>query len=128
LNVNRVYVPSIVVVNKVDQLSKPKVKKLQKKYHDALFVSAEKGLGLEGLKEAIWQKLEFKRVYLKRPGKEPDLDDPLILRGHVTVKRVIKKLRKDYDSAKVWGKSVKHQGLTVSLKHELQDEDVVTLT
>jgi len=128
LSTNRIYVPSIIVFNKIDTIRARKLNKLKRDCPNALFISAEKKEGLDELREAFWKALEFKRIYLKRPGKEPDLDDPLILRGMVTVKRVIKKLKKDYSSAKVWGKSVKHQAQTVSLRHELNDEDIVTLT
>ena len=94
LSLNRVYVPSIIAVNKVDLMSKAQQKKLQSKYPEALFISADKGIGLEGLKAVFWQKLEFKRIYLKKPGKDPDFKEPLVMRGAVTVKRVIKKLKK----------------------------------
>lgn len=128
LSKNRVYVPSLTIYNKVDELSKKDLNKLKKENPRALFISAKKSRGLDKLKKALWKKLAFKRIYLKQPGRDPDYEEPLIMRGRVTVQDVINKLGKDYDSARVWGSSAKHPGQEVSLKHELKDEDVVTLS
>ncbi|MBD3312032.1 GTP-binding protein [archaeon] len=128
LSDNRVYVPSLVVYNKVDKLSEKELKNLKKQHPKALFISAKNESGVGELVRAVWEKLDFKRIYLKKPGRDPDYDEPLIMRGLATVQDVIKELGKDFESARVWGSSVKHQGITVSLKHELNDEDVVTLS
>jgi len=128
LSNNRLYLPSLVVFNKADLLPSSKLKRLKRDNPATVFISAEKKQGLEELREAIWKKLDFKRIYLKHPGKEPDFEDPLIMRGYVNVKRVIKKLKKDYTSAKVWGRYAKHPGQVVSVDHELHDEDIVTLS
>lgn len=128
LSNNRVYVPSLMVYNKVDKLSEKELKRLKKQRPEALFISAKNESGVDELVIAVWSKLDFKRVYLKKPGRDPDYDEPLIMRGLVTVQDVINELGKDFESARVWGSSVKHQGITVSLKHELNDEDVVTLS
>jgi small GTP-binding protein len=130
LSPNRVYVPSLIVINKIDSMSKSKLNKLKKKFPKAVFISAEKGVGLLKLKDNIWNALGFMRVYLKRPGHEPDYKEPLILKGRVTVKDVVRGIRKTpelLDYAQVWGKSAKFAGQKVGLKQELQDEDVVTL-
>ena len=123
---NRVYVKSIIVFNKLDMLNKKEIESIKKEFPQSVFISAEKEIGLDKLKEILWTKLEFKRIYLKRPGHEPYYCDPLITKGRVTIKDVILKIRKDHTSARVWGKSVKHQGQTVGLNHQLADEDVIT--
>ncbi len=114
---NRVYIKAIVIHNKADISKSTK----------GLNVSAQTKEGLEQLKKIIWNKLELKRIYLKKPGSEPDFNEPLIMRGRITIRDVIKKLKKDYKNARVWGKSVKHQGIKVGLNHELEDEDIITL-
>ncbi len=126
LSNNRVYVPALIVFNKIDLLTSNQLKKLKKDNKNALFISTNKRIGFNELRKRIWETLEFKRIYLKKPGFKPDYDEPLILRGRVTVNDVIIKLKKDYSSARVWGKSVKHEGQVVSLNHELLDGDVVS--
>ncbi len=130
LSPNRKYVDSIIVINKVDLLSPKELKKLKAKFKDAVFISAEKGYGLDELKERIWSSLGFVRIYLKKPGCPPDFKEPLILRGKVTIEDVVKGIRKSPELlayAQVWGKSAKFPGQKVGLKHELADEDVVTI-
>jgi ribosome-interacting GTPase 1 len=112
---NRHYCPSIVVVNKCDV----------RRGKGFLNISAETGKGLHELKDKIWSELNFLRVYSKKPGK-PVSPEPLILRGHVTPKTVLEKLRIQAKYAKVWGKSVKHDGQRVSMRHKLRDKDVIS--
>jgi small GTP-binding protein len=112
---NRHYCPSLIVANKTDV----------KKGKGFLSISAKTGKGLEELKEKMWRKLGFLRVYLKKPGK-PVSPEPLILRGRVTPKNVLNKIRVTAKYAKVWGKSVKHGGQRVSTRHALKDEDIIS--
>ncbi len=121
---NRVYVPSITVVNKID-IYQPELPK------DVIPISAEKGINLDILKEEIFKKLEFIRIYLKPPGGKPDFDEPLIMRRGCTIADICKKLHRDmlesFRYAKVWGKSVKFNGQRVGLDHILEDGDIVTI-
>ncbi len=122
LNGNRVYIPSITVVNKID---------LADVECDAIKVSAEKGINLELLKEEIYRKLKFIKVYLKPPGERANLDKPMILREGATVADVCRKLHKDFVDnfkyAKVWGRSVKFGGQRVGIEHVLSDNDVLSI-
>ncbi len=121
---NRVYIPSITVVNKID-IYQPELP------DGVIPISAEKGINLNTLKEEIFRKLDFIRIYLKPPGGKPDFDEPLIMRRGATIADVCKKLHRkmleNFRYAKVWGKSVRYQGQRVGLDHVLEDEDIVTI-
>ena len=68
---NRVYIPSIVVVNKTE--TRPDIK-IPKNY---IPISAKDGFNLDILREEIFQKLEFTRVYMKPQGGKPDLTETI---------------------------------------------------
>ncbi len=119
---NRVYIPSLTVVNKID---------LYDVDVDAIKVSAEKGWNLDELKEAIFRKLDFIRVYLKPPGGKANMDEPMVLRKGSTVEDVCRRLHRDFVEkfryAKVWGRSVRFPGQRVGLDHMLEDGDILTI-
>jgi len=128
---NRKYVNGVVVLNKIDSMSKGGVGNIAKKLGVDVLVSAEKKQGLNELKEMIFDKLDLIRIYLKQPGKEADMKEPLIVYGGVTVKGVCDKLHRNilnrFKFARVWGKSTKFDGQKLTLKHKLLDEDIVEL-
>ena len=119
---NRVYIPSIVAVNKVD-LYKPEV--------DALLISAEKRINLDLLAKQIYEKLDFIRIFLKPPGGKVNFDEPMVVRRGSTVGDVCKKLHKkmfeNFRYARVKGSSVKFDGQRVGIDHVLQDGDILTI-
>lgn len=119
---NRKYVSSLTVVNKIDLMDV--------NVNGVLKVSAEKGINLGELKKAIFEKLEFIRIYLKPPGEKVS-ERPLILRRGATIADVCKKLHSDFfvnfKYARVWGRSVKFQGQHVGLDHVVEDGDTVTI-
>ncbi|MBN1923722.1 MAG: GTP-binding protein [Nanoarchaeota archaeon] len=128
---NRHYVPSLMVFNKVDTLSDKELKKLKKTYKDAVFISAEKGKGLDNLKEEIFQKTRIIRVYLKPKGKPADMDKPVILHKGDRIYDLCLKIHKQFIEyfryAQVWGKSAKFPAQQLGLNHVLEDKDVVTI-
>ena len=119
---NRVYIPSITVVNKIDLMDVDV---------DAIKVSAKKGTNLDLLKEEIYKKLDFIRIYLKPPGGKADMEHPMVLRRGAKVEDVCRKLHRDFVEnfkyAKVWGKSVKFDGQRVGMDHVVEDGDILTI-
>ncbi|HDD36810.1 MAG TPA: TGS domain-containing protein [Archaeoglobus veneficus] len=119
---NRVYIPAIYVVNKVDLYDV--------KVNNAIPISAEKKINLDNLIDEIYNKLEFIRVFLKPPGSKVE-EEPMILRRGARIEDICKKLHRDmlknFRYAKVWGKSVKFNGQRVGLDHIVEDGDIVTI-
>ncbi|WP_267161032.1 OBG GTPase family GTP-binding protein [Halovenus salina] len=135
---NRVYLPSLVSVNKAD-LIEPDYKETvddQLRGHDidpeeAIFISAEKDKGLDALKERIWEELGLIRIYMDKPGRGIDYDEPLMLFEGDTVEDACTKLGGSFDErfrfARVSGPSAKHDEQQVGTGHELEDEDVLRI-
>merc|ERR1719316_2669521 len=79
--------------------------------------------------------MDLVRVYTKRRGEPPDLNEPVVISnsrtGGCTVEHLCRQLHRnladDFNYALVWGKSAKHAPQRVGLKHTLLDEDVVQI-
>lgn len=133
---NRVYIPAIVVVNKVD-LVDPLARKAiddditERFGMDPIMISAQTRYNIEALKEEIYRSLGFMRVYLKPQSGQADLEEPLIVRTNSTVEDVCRKLHRDFVDrfryARIWGDSVKHPGQRVGLPHLLHEGDLLTI-
>jgi uncharacterized protein len=126
---NRVYLPSLLVINKIDILKQAQIKRLRRDYPKAILVSALVGEGLEELKEALFKRLKLKRIYLKPKGGYPDFARPLIMKGQEMVADVASRVGQvlaGKKSAYVWGKSAKFPGQLVSNNHILVDEDIIS--
>ena len=126
------YSKSITIVNKVDLVDKKFLKELKKKIKsEVIEVSAESDINIELLKEKIYEKLKFIRIYMRPKGGETDFKEPLIAREGDTVEDICNKLHRRMKRAfrygLVWGKSVKFGGQRVGLTHILLDEDVLTI-
>jgi hypothetical protein len=117
---NRVYVPAVFVLNKSDLFSG---------MEGVLKISALKNEGIGKLKEMIWAALGLRRVYMKKPGKSPDLKEPVIMRGLADVRAVCRKLRllEGFRYARVWGPSARFPGQKVGLDHKLKDRDILEI-
>ncbi|MEM5799160.1 MAG: TGS domain-containing protein [Candidatus Aenigmatarchaeota archaeon] len=93
-------------------------------------VVMKRPLNIEKIKNQIWQQLNLIRIYTKDQDKKPE-KTPIIFKDHATVEDVVKEIHKDFLKhfryAKVWGKSVKHQGAQVGLEHQLTDKDIVQI-
>lgn len=131
LEENRYHVGAIIVFNKIDMLDKEYLAKVRKTIPDAIFISAEKNINLDELKEAIFQKLKLIRVYLKEVTKKASMEEPLVLREGSKVKNICERLHRDFLNkfkyARIWGKSAKFPGQIQQLDHVLQDGDVVEI-
>jgi ribosome-interacting GTPase 1 len=139
LNGNRIYVPSVIVLNKIDLVNASFVQEIKSKTvgnnnnnnNYFIAVSADSGINIDLLKEAIYQRLGFIRVYMRPKGGETDFKEPLIIKNGATVQDVCNKIHrnmaKNFRYGLVWGKSAKFAGQKVGLDHKLADEDVLTI-
>jgi hypothetical protein len=129
---NRIYIPSLTVLNKVDLVSLKYVEELRKRTNeDFIAISADQNRNVTSLKEAIYNRLNFIRVYLKPRNSEPDFDEPLILTAGSTIKDVCMKIHQKFAGeakyALVSGNSVRFNSQRVGMDHALHDGDVVTI-
>ena len=126
------YSKALTILNKIDLVDKKFLKDLKSKLKtDFIEVSANSGVNIDFLKEKIYEKLSFIRIYMRLKGGETDYKEPLIAHEGDTVEDVCNKLhrrmRREFRYGMVWGKSVKFGGQRVGLNHKLQDEDVLTI-
>ena len=135
---NRVYLPSLVTVNKVDLIERDYAEKVNDQLRErdidpdeAVFISAEEQKGLDALREEIYDRLGLIRVYMDKPGRGVDYDEPLMLFEGDTVEDACNKLGGEFEDrfrfARVSGPSAKHEEQQVGLDHELADEDVLRI-
>jgi uncharacterized protein len=132
LNGNRVYIPSLVVLNKIDLVNQGFVREVQTKIGDKFIpISADSNINIDALKEAIYKELHFIRIYMRPKGGETDYSEPMIMRRNCTIEDVCNKIHRnmsrDFRFAYVWGKSAKFGGQKVGSEHTLLDEDVLTI-
>jgi len=125
---NRVYVPVIWVINKVDE--EPNYRDLIDGEYVA--ISADKGTGIDELIKEAWKALKFVTVYLVKPDERieeglPALPcrqaggrqgSPIVMKEGNTLKDVAVKIGPDFAAskkiAKIWGESAKFPGQEVS--------------
>jgi len=128
---NKTYAESLTIINKIDLVDEKFLKKLKTKINSDFIVSADSEINIEELKEKIYDKLKFIRIYMRPKGGETDFKEPLIAREDSTVLDICNKLhrtmKKHFRYSMVWGKSVKFGGQRVGLNHVLLDEDVLTI-
>jgi uncharacterized protein len=128
---NKYYVPMVLVVNKIDLADEEALKAAKKYFKEGVFISAENRKGIEDVKEAIFQKLNLMRIYLKEVGKEADMEIPLIIKEDATIADICDKLHRDFIKrfrfAKVWGKSAKFPAQRFNSTHILKDGDVLQI-
>lgn len=118
-SLNRVYIPAIFVINKSD--TKPKLK-----VDNHIHISAENGIGMDSLIEAIWKALKFVTIYLVKPNEDPNFDNPMIMKEGETLKDVLDKIGTDFSQnkkvAKIWGNQAKFPGQEVSFSTKVKDK------
>jgi ribosome-interacting GTPase 1 len=135
---NRVYLPSVVAMNKVDLADEPFIREAKHQLaefgvvpEEVVEISAETGAGLDALKARLWDALGLVRVYMDKPGRGVDYEEPLVLREGDTVGDACEKLGGNFTEgfrfARVTGPSAKHDEQQVGLDHELADEDVLRI-
>jgi len=118
---NRIYVPCIYVLNKIDAISIQELDLVSRVPH-YVPISAKDEWNFDELMEKIWAYLDLIRIYTKPKGQIPDYDTPVIMsRSRSTVidfcGKLHKTLVKDFKSAQVWGTSAKHNPQRVGKDH-----------
>jgi uncharacterized protein len=91
---NRVYIPTIFVINKVDM--EPNYRNLID--GEYVGICAENGEGIRELIDGIWKALKFITVYLIKPEKDPVKGSPIIMKEGETLKEVALKIGPDFAS------------------------------
>ncbi|MBU6996452.1 MAG: GTP-binding protein [Theionarchaea archaeon] len=123
--------PALVLATKGDvKNSKEQYARLREQFssYEIVPISAEKGINLEPVKEAIFRKLQIIRVYTKTPGEEVAYP-PITMKPQSTVHeaagRIHKQFQRKFKYARIWGPSAKYEGQKVGSDHVLQDGDIV---
>lgn len=85
---------------------------------------------LEDFAQVVYDSLNKIRVYTKKPGEEPDLQEPYLLDKGSTVIEAVKSIHRDLvkelDYVRIWG-SGKYDGQEVAQDHVLEDGDVIEI-
>ncbi|MBU0615695.1 MAG: 50S ribosome-binding GTPase [Nanoarchaeota archaeon] len=129
---NRFYTKALTVLTKADLVDQKTLGELKELIKPDVVVAAEKGEGIPELKDAIYNKLGFIKIFLKEVNKKPDMEEPLIMFNGCTIRDVCEKLHRafveKFKFARVWGKSAKFDGQVYrKLDKELHDGDILEL-
>ncbi|MBD3286349.1 TGS domain-containing protein [candidate division WOR-3 bacterium] len=94
---------------------------------EARFTSPQQLVGLEELSRAAFDALNIVRVYTKQPGKEADMNDPVILKKGSVLMDAAYHLHKDFAEnlkyARLWNREA--DGIRVARDYVMQDGDIV---
>jgi len=136
---NREYKPALYLYNKIDTITIEEVDQLARQPH-SIVGSVNKNWNIgepledDPLKQKIWNYLGLTRVYTKRKGSPPDLEEPVVLsaiRKGTTIsslcQNISTQMLRDFNYGLVWGKSAVHAPQRCGLRHKLDDEDVVQI-
>ncbi len=127
LSGNRVYIPGIFVLNKIDEGIDVTTAEFAEKY-SMVKISALKEQNIDYLKEAIFDALDFITIYLKPPNGETT---PMVVKRYSNIEMVCRAIHKDFVKnfryAVVTGPSTKYPQQKVGLDHVVEEGDVVTI-
>jgi ribosome-interacting GTPase 1 len=129
-----IFIPFLVLTNKFDDENFDEnfeiFCELLENDWPSIPVSATTGRNLELFKRMLFERLEIIRVYSKAPGKEPDFNEPFILKKGDTVEDFAGKVHQDFarklKTARLWGTAV-YDGQLVQRDHVLSDSDILEL-
>src|SRR5207245_11541740 len=112
VSVNKFYVESLTLMNKIDLVNQGFLNELQSKIKSKIIpISADSDININALRDAIYEKLDFIRIYMRPKGEETDYKEPLIIRNGSTILDVCNKLHRDLKMdlsfTFVWGKILK---------------------
>ncbi|HYB92821.1 MAG TPA: GTP-binding protein [archaeon] len=126
------YVPTVTVMNKIDLVPLESLNEIKSKINYSFIpISADANLNIDQLKEKIYEKMGFIRVFMRPKGGETDYEKPMILKNNASVLDVCNKVHRGMKNAlhyaQISGKSVKYSGQKVGITHHVMDGDVITL-
>mmetsp|Transcript_4832 Transcript_4832/g.8485 ORF Transcript_4832/g.8485 Transcript_4832/m.8485 type:complete len:421 (-) Transcript_4832:46-1308(-) len=136
---NRQYKPCLYFYNKIDTITIEEIDQLARMPHSMVGSCGQHfNIGEphedDPLKTMMWKYLGLTRIYTKRKGAQPDLQEPVVLsqiRKGTSIKslcaNVSTQMLRDFNFALVWGKSAKHSPQRCGILHSLADEDVVQI-
>ncbi len=93
-----------------------------------LLLSVMSGQGLEDFKKGVFTSLNIIRVYTKKPGQPPDMDEPVILKTPATVIDAANNLHKDFARKLAYARLWRENGFTgqrVEKGFLLIDKDII---
>jgi len=131
LSGNRVYIPGIFILNKIDEnigfIDSKEFKNLNEEY-SFIPISAKEKINIESLKNNIYDALDFITIYLKPPDKDIET---MVIKRYSTVEMVCRAIHKDFVKnfkyAVVNGPSSKYPNQRVGLDHVLEDGDTLSI-
>jgi len=80
---NRIYIPCIYLLNKIDQISIEELDVIYKIPH-CVPISAHHHWNFDDLLELMWEYLRLQRIYTKPKGQLPDYNSPVVLHNERT--------------------------------------------
>ncbi len=126
-----VEIPTRIVLNKVDLTKAETVDALAAGMSlPVLRASVGTGVGLDGLRRAIFKALRVVRIYTKLPGRKPDMTEPYTLPRGSTALDAVQTVHRDFVErlkyVRIWG-SGRFEGQKVPADHPLEDGDVIEI-
>lgn len=120
-SINRVYVPALFVINKVDM--DPDYKnKIDGEY---VAISADRKEGVDNLINKIWNALQFVTVHLVKPDQELGHGDPIVMKTGESIMDVANKIGTEFATkqklVKIWGTGSKFAGQEVSFSTKVEE-------
>ncbi len=118
---NRVYIPTLWVINKIDE---------EPNHHEQIdgeyiAISAQNGDGIDNLINKMWEALKFVTVYLVKPDEEIGKGSPIIMKEGETLKDIALKIGPDFAESKkivkIWGPGAKFPGQEMSFDAKIVD-------
>jgi len=132
----KIYKPSLVLANKMDQhkldtASLAELRKCIKEEIPIIPISCTFKQGLENLGKYLFDILGIVRVYTKNPKNKEVSKNPIIVKQGSTVADVAKKIHSDFikffSYARIWGKSAKFPGEKIGIEHLIEDGDILEI-
>lgn len=113
-----VYKKALFIVNKADTHK-------GHRYEDLIYISADKGKGIDSLLEKIWKSLDLVSIYLVNRDEKPGSQNPMIMKSTDTLADVAEKIGTEFADtttlAKIWGNGAKFEGQEMPLSTTVLD-------